>query len=95
MTTLLATFQRTADTLRAAPTPTIAPVIVCVVDTGIPSHVRSKEGERTTCLCAKALHRPERDVELRAEMASSKEQSGNDAHGLLRVVATMAERMAS
>src|SRR5438309_1134506 len=28
VTTLLATFQRTADTLRAAPTPTMAPVIV-------------------------------------------------------------------
>jgi hypothetical protein len=30
-TMFLAMFQRTADTLRAAPTPTIAPVIVCVV----------------------------------------------------------------
>ncbi len=30
----LAMFQRTADTLRAAPTPTIASVIVCVVETG-------------------------------------------------------------
>src|SRR3954447_25565230 len=38
-TILLATFQRTADTLRAAPTPTIAPVMVCVVDTGTPSQV--------------------------------------------------------
>src|SRR4029434_3173141 len=38
-TILLATFQRTAEILRAAPTPTIAPVIVCVVDTGIPSQV--------------------------------------------------------
>ncbi len=36
---LCATFQRTAETRRADPTPTIAPVIVCVVDTGIPSHV--------------------------------------------------------
>ena len=31
-----ATFQRTADTLCAAPTPIIAPVMVCVVETGIP-----------------------------------------------------------
>jgi hypothetical protein len=62
---------------------------------GNPQPCRSKEGERTTGLCAKALHRPERDVELRAEMVSGKEQSGDDAHGLLRVVATMAERMAS
>ncbi len=38
-TILVATFHRTAETLRAAPTPTIAPVIVWVVDTGIPSHV--------------------------------------------------------
>src|SRR4029453_5060984 len=34
-----ATFQRTADTLRAAPTPIIDPVMVCVVETGIPRYV--------------------------------------------------------
>ena len=33
------TFQRTAETRRAAPTPMIAPVMVCVVETGIPSQV--------------------------------------------------------
>ena len=37
MTMLLATLQRTADTFFAAPTPMIAPVMVCVVDTGMPS----------------------------------------------------------
>src|SRR6266545_6224194 len=31
--------QRTAESLWTAPTPTIAPVIVCVVDTGMPSPV--------------------------------------------------------
>ena len=31
--------QRTADSRFVAPTPTMAPVIVCVVDTGIPSAV--------------------------------------------------------
>src|SRR5476651_2690636 len=35
-TMLPATPQRTADNLCTAPTPTIAPVIVCVVDTGTP-----------------------------------------------------------
>src|SRR5215510_14622057 len=35
-TTLLATPQRTAESRRVAPTPMIAPVIVCVVLTGIP-----------------------------------------------------------
>jgi len=35
----LATFQRTAETRRAAPTPTMAPVIVCVVDNRNPSQV--------------------------------------------------------
>src|SRR5260370_42583116 len=35
----LATFQRTAETRRAAPTPTIAPVMVWVVETGTPSQV--------------------------------------------------------
>src|SRR3569833_4552512 len=39
MTMLLETLQRTADALRAAPTPMIAPVMVCVVDTGKPSQV--------------------------------------------------------
>src|SRR5689334_17996199 len=34
-----ATFQRTAETLRAAPTPTIAPVMVWVVETGTPRNV--------------------------------------------------------
>src|SRR4051812_17031794 len=38
-TILLAIFQRTAETLRAAPTPTIDPVMVCVVETGTPSQV--------------------------------------------------------
>ena len=31
--------QRTAETFCAAPTPTMAPVIVCVVDTGMPNAV--------------------------------------------------------
>src|SRR3954452_780313 len=35
----LATFQRTAETRRAAPTPTMAPVMVWVVDTGTPRKV--------------------------------------------------------
>ena len=34
--TVRATPQRTADKRRVAPTPTIAPVIVCVVLTGMP-----------------------------------------------------------
>ena len=37
-----ATPQRTADTRCVAPTPTIAPVIVCVVLTGIPKCVAIK-----------------------------------------------------
>jgi hypothetical protein len=37
ITTLRATPQRTADARRAVPAPMIAPVIVCVVYTGIPS----------------------------------------------------------
>jgi hypothetical protein len=31
--------QRTAETRLDIPTPTMAPVIVCVVETGMPSHV--------------------------------------------------------
>ncbi len=40
-TILPATPQRTAEVLRAAPTPTMAPVIVCVVDTGMPNALDS------------------------------------------------------
>jgi len=36
VTKLSVTPQRTADTLLVTPTPMIDPVIVCVVDTGIP-----------------------------------------------------------
>jgi hypothetical protein len=35
-TMLLATLQRTDDTRRAAPTPMMQPVMVCVVETGMP-----------------------------------------------------------
>ena len=38
-TILRATPHLTADNLRVAPTPMIAPVIVCVVDTGMPANV--------------------------------------------------------
>ena len=41
-TMLPATFHLTADTLRAEPTPTIALVMVWVVETGIPSDVAPK-----------------------------------------------------
>src|SRR5215813_297562 len=41
-TTLPAIPHRTADNLRVAPTPTIPPVIVCVVLTGIPPYVDIK-----------------------------------------------------
>ena len=38
-TMLVATFQRTAETRRAEPTPTMAPVMLCVVETGTPRYV--------------------------------------------------------
>jgi len=38
-TMLPATPHRTAETFLVEPTPTIAPVMVCVVETGIPSAV--------------------------------------------------------
>ena len=37
-----ATPHRTAETLFVAPTPTIAPVMVCVVETGMPKCVAKK-----------------------------------------------------
>ena len=39
ITMLFATLQRTAETRRAAPTPMMQPVMVCVVETGTPSSV--------------------------------------------------------
>src|ERR1700730_2880431 len=56
-TMFLAMFQRTADTLRAAPTPTIAPVIVCVVETGMPRPVARKSVIAPPVSAQKALHR--------------------------------------
>ena len=35
--------QRTAETFCAVPTPTMAPVMVCVVDTGMPKAVARKK----------------------------------------------------
>jgi hypothetical protein len=45
-TILPATPQRTAETFRVEPTPTMAPVIVCVVETGMPSPVAVKSDEQ-------------------------------------------------
>ena len=56
MTMSLATFQRTAETRRAAPTPTIAPVIVCVVETGMPRSVARNSVIAPAGLGAEALH---------------------------------------
>src|SRR4026207_911571 len=44
ITMLPATPQRTADTLLAAPTPVIAPVMVWVVDTGTPNEGARRSG---------------------------------------------------
>ena len=125
VTMLLATFQRTADTLRAAPTPMIDPVIVCVVETGMPSQVAAKSviappvsaqhpciGVKPGYLGSHCMHDapaaeqrpqphgslagyddPKRHVEFAAELTLREQQNGNDAHGFLRVVATMAERI--
>lgn len=43
MTMFPAMPQRTAETRRAAPTPMMAPVMVCVVDTGTPSQVAANK----------------------------------------------------
>ena len=56
MTIELATFQRTAETRRAAPTPMMAPVMVWVVETGSPSQV-AMNSVRAAGLGAEALHR--------------------------------------
>src|ERR1700733_14634321 len=52
ITICCATFQRTAEARRAAPTPTMAPVIVWVVDTGICLHLKGEylaRGFRHSC----------------------------------------------
>ena len=42
-TMLPATPQRTVEKLRVEPTPTTAPVMVCVVETGMPNAVATKD----------------------------------------------------
>jgi hypothetical protein len=58
-TMLPATPQRTAEALRVAPTPTMAPVMVCVVDTGMPSAGGQEQRERAAGLGTEAAHRLE------------------------------------
>src|SRR5215470_15270277 len=107
----LATFQRTAETFLAAPTPMIAPVIVWVVETGMPSSVAMNRGEagdlrphglddppaaRERAERHRGLarqHDPERNAERPAQVALRIEQDRDDPHGLLRVVAAVAERV--
>ena len=76
MTMLPAMPQRTAETRRAAPTPMIAPVIVCVVETGMPSQVAANSVMRAAGLGAEALHRIEpRDLRAhRVDDAPAAEQ---------------------
>ncbi len=57
MTMSLATFQRTADSRREAPTPTMAPVMVWVVETGMPRWVARNRVMAPARLGAEALHR--------------------------------------
>jgi hypothetical protein len=53
-TTRCATLHRTAEARRAAPTPTTQPVIVWVVDTGMPSEL-AEHGDRPARRGAEAL----------------------------------------
>ena len=56
-TMLPATPQRTALTRCAEPTPTIAPVMVCVVETGMPKRGRQEQRDRAAGLGAEAADR--------------------------------------
>ena len=56
-TMLPATPQRTAEARRAEPTPTMAPVMVCVVETGMPSAGGQEQRDRAAGLGAEAAHR--------------------------------------
>src|ERR1700760_1124341 len=121
----LATFQRTAETRRAAPTPTMAPVMVWVVDTGTPRKVAANSvaappvSAQNPCIgvslvIRKPMVRTMRQPPIRvpsaiaawhdsttqngtekcfAEMALRVEQHRDDAHGLLRVVAAVTQRI--
>jgi hypothetical protein len=54
---LPATPQRTAEPAGAEPTPTMAPVMVCVVDTGMPQPGGEEQGHRTAGFGAEAADR--------------------------------------
>ena len=58
-TMLPATPQRTARARCAAPTPTIAPVIVCVVETGMPKLDGEEQRDRAAGLGREAADRPQ------------------------------------
>ena len=123
MTMLPATPQRTAEERCAAPTPTMAPVMVCVVETGMPRNVARTTEIAAAGLGRKTAHRlqlgdalahglhdapaAEQGAETdREETAhhhpigkvvfgggpTGDQQQPDDAHGLLRVVAPMAQR---
>ena len=57
MTMLPATPQRTADERCAAPTPMMAPVMVCVVETGMPKKRGDEQRDRAAGLSREAADR--------------------------------------
>ena len=80
-TMLFATFQRTADTLRAAPTPMMQPVMVCVVETGTPSSVAANKRDGAAGLGAKALEgRKPRDARAHGPHDPPAAEQGAEPH---------------
>ena len=86
MTISVVTFQRTAETRRAAPTPMIAPVMVWVVETGTPSQVAANSVIAPPVSAQKPLHRRQpRDARAhRAHDAPAAEQRAEAHRGLTR-----------
>src|SRR5881227_1456303 len=98
-----ATPHRTADTRRVAPTPTIAPVIACVVLTPTPRYVAVKTAIAAPVSAAnpptgeraerdggvRRQHHPDRNEEL-IDVARRVKDARDDPHRLLRVVGAVA-----
>lgn len=84
--------QRTALSFREEPTPTMAPVMVCVVDTGMPA---SEAKVSVMAPPVSAQKPPTGLILVSRQIAARDHEQPDDADGLLRIVGAMPEAVIS